>query len=86
LICLGYDERTWEPSRNLDNCLEKLKEYKLAVKSRRQQDEKNKESSTEKETRVDDQRVVSVKNAKTINYKKVKLFKLLNPIFYIVVF
>lgn len=70
---LGYDDRTWEPSKNLDNCIEILKEYKLAVKSRRQQEEKNKKSPAAKGTSFinQNQRVVSVKNARTINYVKV---------------
>ncbi|CAB5203051.1 M-phase phosphoprotein 8-like isoform X1 [Rhizophagus irregularis DAOM 181602=DAOM 197198] len=68
----GYDDRTWEPSKNLDNCIEILKEYKLAVKSRRQQEEKNKKSPAAKGTSFinQNQRIVSVKNARTINYVK----------------
>lgn len=68
---LGYDDRTWEPSKNLDNCPEIIKEYKLAVKSRRQQEEQNKKSPGAKGTGFINQRVVSVKNARTINYVKV---------------
>jgi hypothetical protein len=58
-LFLGYDERTWEPSQNLDNCYEKLEEYTLAKS-------KNKVLSATKEIKV-----VSLKNARTINYKKV---------------
>ncbi|GBB91074.1 hypothetical protein RclHR1_01820003 [Rhizophagus clarus] len=68
----GYDDRTWEPSKNLNNCPDILKEYKLTIKSKRQQEEQNKKSPTTKGTGFinQDQRVVSVKNARTINYVK----------------
>ena len=72
---LGYNERTWEPSQNLDNCPEMLKEYMLAVKLKRQEQKKAKKAQHDEEQSTNttrfNQRVVSKKNAKAINYKKV---------------
>ncbi|CAG8451728.1 13032_t:CDS:2 [Funneliformis caledonium] len=69
----GYDERTWEPSQNLNNCKEKLHEYKLGVRGRQEPNklkkgERDDDSSTT--TKSSNQRVVAKKDAKTINYKR----------------
>ncbi|CAI2176388.1 1009_t:CDS:10 [Funneliformis geosporum] len=70
----GYDERTWEPTSNLNNCSEKLQEYKLFIRGQRQEQNKTKKGEHDDDasatTKSNNQRVVSKKDAKTINYKK----------------